>query len=111
MFSVEFYKATAKRSAPKRDGYLVVGTLESILFDDDSTKITHARTTAKHKEHQTDDRFVLNNYAGNLLDELPTTDYTSGMCFLNLMATVNKIDMKPKKLNMKDSDIVEPYAP
>ena len=57
------------------------------------------------------DKFVIEFFQGDLLEELDVAQFTSGVCFLNLQAAVNKIEKKKKKLNSKDDDDAYPYAP
>jgi hypothetical protein len=42
---------------------------------------------------------------------MEVNEYTSGTCFLNLQATVNKTEKKLKKLNKKEEEEIDPYAP
>lgn len=109
-FSVMYSRKTAKRYAEKKDGFLVVGSEYSLLVDDESTKVGTA-SNPKIRDLDVGDKFVVLNFGGELLEELPVKDYTSGTCFLNLQATVNKTEKKRKKLNAKEEDEVDPYAP
>lgn len=82
-FSVQYHRKTMKRHPEMRDGFLVIGKLFSILVCDESRTMAKGGGQ-KMSELDVGDKFALEYYRGEILEECPLKDFTSGTCFLNL---------------------------
>ena len=109
-FSVQYSRKSFKKYNEKHDGFLVVGDEYTILTDDESRKKARANSK-KYKELEANGKTVIEFFNVDIYDELNIDEFTSGNCYLNLQANVNKIAKKKTKLNQKQEEEVDPFAP
>ena len=85
-----------KKYPDKKDGFLVIGDQYSLLVTDESKQV--ARGSSKNlMDLWVGDKFSLEMFRGELLEDYPVEQFTSGVCFLNLQVNVDKKDYKKKK--------------
>ena len=88
-----------------------MGSIYSILVDDTSKKIARS-TSSKLRELNVGDDAMVDYWQVEILEENNHSEYTSGQCFLNLQAALNRTLKKPKALNAKkEEEIIDPFAP
>ena len=110
-YNVQYHKKSFKKMTVKNDGFFVVGEQYSILVTDDSKQIGKAFNKT-YLDLKIGDKFSIDLYQGEILEDLDIKMYTSGNAFLNLQANVNKLEKTQKKLNSKkEEEEINQYAP
>ena len=109
--NVIYSRNSMRKQTVKNDGYLVIGSLYTILVTDESKQLAKG-TNKLLRDLNVGDKFAMESYKGELLEDLPISQFTSGNCFLNLQANVNKREATQKKLGgKKGEEEPVPFAP
>ena len=109
-FTVFYYRKSAKRFKEQKDGFVITGSLFSILVSDEGKRL--AKNPRKQKDIYVGDKYEFDLWSCELIEERKPEEYTSGTCFLNLQAAVNRTVKTQKKLNqVPDDQKVDPFAP